>query len=54
MSAAGFAIPTIGDDRSSSSYPMARNIARWGARSTPSVTSWLRIFSLMGEKRLGR
>jgi len=41
MSAAGLATPTIGEERSSSSNPIARNIARWGALSGPSVTSVL-------------
>jgi len=41
MSPAGFGTAIIGEERSSSSYPIARNIDRWGARSGPSVTSRL-------------
>ena len=41
MSAAGFGTPTIGEERSSSSNPIARNIDRCGARAAPSVTSLL-------------
>lgn len=42
MSAAGFGTPIIGAPKSSSSNPIARNIARCGAFSAPSVTSRLR------------
>lgn len=45
MSAAGFGTPMMGEERSSSSNPIARNIARCGALSAPSVTSLLRRFS---------
>ena len=37
--------PTWGLSQSSSVIPTARSIARAGARSNPSVTSWLRIFN---------
>jgi len=36
------ATPTNGRRRSSSESPVARSMARWGARSTPSVTVRLR------------
>ena len=36
------ATPTCGRSQSSSPIPMARNIERDPARSTPTVTSWLR------------
>ena len=51
------ATPTWGLSQSSSVMPMARSMARAGARSSPSVTSWLRGFRIelrSCSDRLGR
>src|SRR3954452_14135199 len=47
------AMPTCALPKSASVMPTARSIARAGARSMPSVTSWLRgfILSVMKRKR---
>ena len=47
------ATPTCALPQSPSVMPTARNIARAGARSMPSVTSWLRGFMVVGSSWVG-
>ena len=45
--------PTCALPQSSSVMPIARSMARAGARSAPSVTSWLRLLMSTGDSLAG-